>query len=126
METSGPRLHCLQVQAATVRLVDNMSAARAARGLKPRGVRACVVGFPNVGKSAIINRLLGRRRADSAPKPGVTRNLRWLRLGGVLDLLDSPGRPGSLHASAPFSRKPSTQECLRPWTSSGLYLEAST
>jgi ribosome biogenesis GTPase A len=44
-----------------------------------------------VGKSALINRLLGRKVAPSAPRPGVTRQLRWLRLGGDVDLLDTPG-----------------------------------
>lgn len=69
----------------------NMNEKRAKRGLKPRPVRAVVVGFPNVGKSALINRLLGRRVADSAPRPGVTRQLQWMRIGGDLDLLDAPG-----------------------------------
>lgn len=64
---------------------------RKARGLQPRPARACVIGFPNVGKSALINRLLKRRACDSAPKPGVTRSLHWLRIGGNLDLLDAPG-----------------------------------
>lgn len=64
---------------------------RLARGLRPRPVRAVVIGFPNVGKSALINRLLGRRMVDSAPKPGVTRQLRWVRIGGDIDLLDAPG-----------------------------------
>ena len=68
-----------------------LNARRAARGLRPRPVRAVVIGFPNVGKSALINRLLGRRVADSAPKPGVTRSLRWARIGGDIDLLDAPG-----------------------------------
>lgn len=68
-----------------------INAKRSNRGLKPRPVRAVVIGFPNVGKSALINRLLNKRACESAPKPGVTRNLRWLRLGGDLDLLDAPG-----------------------------------
>ena len=76
------------------RVGNVLNAARAQRGLRPRAVRACVVGFPNVGKSALINRLLRRRLADSAPKPGVTRALRWMRLGGQLDLLDAPGKCG--------------------------------
>lgn len=70
---------------------ETMNEKRLARGLKPRPVRAVVIGFPNVGKSALINRLLGRRVADSAPRPGVTRSLRWMRIGGDLDLLDAPG-----------------------------------
>lgn len=72
-------------------LGEKINAKRSARGLRPRPVRAVVIGFPNVGKSALINRLLGRRVADSAPKPGVTRQLRWARIGGDVDLLDAPG-----------------------------------
>jgi ribosome biogenesis GTPase A len=72
-------------------LGERLNSRRAARGLRPRPVRAVVIGFPNVGKSALINRLLGRRVADSAPKPGVTRSLRWARIGGDIDLLDAPG-----------------------------------
>ncbi|CAI5956690.1 unnamed protein product [Closterium sp. NIES-64] len=61
------------------------------KGLRPRAVRAAVVGFPNVGKSAVINRLLNRRVVASAPRPGVTREVKWVRLGEGLDLLDAPG-----------------------------------
>lgn len=64
---------------------------RTKRGLQPRPVRACVIGFPNIGKSALINRLLARRVVASAPKPGVTRSLRWVRLDEGLELLDAPG-----------------------------------
>ncbi|CAD7700859.1 unnamed protein product [Ostreobium quekettii] len=68
------------------------------RGLNPRAVRACVIGFPNIGKSALINRLVKRRVVDSAPRPGVTRVLRWVRMGGNIDMLDSPGViPMSFH-----------------------------
>lgn len=51
-----------------------------------------------MGKSALINRLLGRKVAPSAPRPGVTRQLRWLRLGGNVDLLDTPGACSRWHA----------------------------
>lgn len=61
------------------------------RGMQPRPVRAVVLGFPNVGKSALINRLLQRRVVESARRPGVTRQLRWVRLSQHLDLLDAPG-----------------------------------
>ncbi|CAL5230055.1 g13506 [Coccomyxa viridis] len=80
-----------QVKKAAMEASAEINARRKNRGLKPRPVRAVVIGFPNVGKSALINRLLNRRVCDSAPKPGVTRNLKWLRLGGDLDLLDAPG-----------------------------------
>lgn len=68
-----------------------INAKREARGLKPRPVRACVIGFPNIGKSALINRLLNRKVVDSAPRVGVTRVLKWVRMGAALDLLDAPG-----------------------------------
>ncbi|WP_299484899.1 ribosome biogenesis GTPase YlqF [Acaryochloris sp. IP29b_bin.137] len=61
------------------------------RGMRPRPVRAVVLGFPNVGKSALINRLLKRRMVESARRPGVTRQLRWVRVSQDLDLLDTPG-----------------------------------
>ncbi|PZD73533.1 Ribosome biogenesis GTPase A [Acaryochloris thomasi RCC1774] len=64
---------------------------RQKRGMRPRAVRAVVVGFPNVGKSALINRLLKRRVVPSAPRPGVTRQLRWIRLSDQLEILDTPG-----------------------------------
>lgn len=80
-----------KVVQSAVSVSESMNGKRLRRGLRPRPVRAVVVGFPNVGKSALINRLLGRRVADSAPRPGVTRNLNWMRIGGDLDLLDAPG-----------------------------------
>ncbi|WP_448564100.1 ribosome biogenesis GTPase YlqF [Trichothermofontia sp.] len=64
---------------------------RQQRGMLPRPVRAVVIGFPNVGKSALINRLLKRRVVESARRPGVTRQLRWVRVSDQIELLDAPG-----------------------------------
>ena len=64
---------------------------RKERGMLPRPIRAVVIGFPNVGKSALINRLLGRRIVQSAARAGVTRSLRWVRICKELELLDAPG-----------------------------------
>lgn len=68
-----------------------MNQRRRDRGMLPRPVRAVVIGFPNVGKSALINRLLNRRVVESARRPGVTRQLRWVRISEELELLDAPG-----------------------------------
>lgn len=64
---------------------------RKSRGMLPRPVRAVVIGFPNVGKSALINRLLNRKVVESAARAGVTRQLRWVRISEQLELLDAPG-----------------------------------
>ncbi len=49
-----------------------------------------VVGYPNVGKSAIINALAHRRRTEVADKPGTTRGIQWVKAGS-LRILDTPG-----------------------------------
>ncbi|XP_031100061.1 DAR GTPase 3, chloroplastic [Ipomoea triloba] len=72
-------------------LAGSVNIKRKAKGLLPRPVRAGIVGYPNVGKSSLINRLLKRRMCPAAPRPGVTRELKWVRFGKDLELLDSPG-----------------------------------
>ena len=80
-----------QVQQAAIRAGDQLNERRRNRGMRPRPVRALTLGFPNVGKSALINRLVRQKVVDSARRAGVTRTLRWVRLGQSLDLLDAPG-----------------------------------
>ena len=64
---------------------------RISRGMKIRPIRALTLGFPNVGKSALINRIANKKVVESARKAGVTRSLRWIRLDNGIDLLDAPG-----------------------------------
>lgn len=61
------------------------------RGIKPRAMRAMICGIPNVGKSTLINRIVGKNKAKTADKPGVTRSLTWIHTDEALDLLDTPG-----------------------------------
>ncbi len=68
-----------------------MNLRRKQRGMQPRPVRAVVIGLPNVGKSALINRLVGRKAVASARRAGVTRQLQWVRISKEIELLDAPG-----------------------------------
>ncbi|MFV0559723.1 MAG: ribosome biogenesis GTPase YlqF [Enterococcus sp.] len=63
----------------------------ASRGLKPRAIKAMVLGIPNVGKSTLLNRLAGKKIAQTGNRPGVTKGQQWLRFGKELELLDTPG-----------------------------------
>ncbi|AOF48976.1 ribosome biogenesis GTPase YlqF [Tetragenococcus halophilus] len=61
------------------------------KGLKPRAIRAMVIGIPNVGKSTLLNRLAGKKMAQTGNKPGVTKGQQWIRYKKDLELLDTPG-----------------------------------
>ncbi len=80
-----------QLLNAAIQTGFELNTRRAKRGMKSRAVRALTLGYPNVGKSALINRLLQKKVVDSARKAGVTRSLQWVRIGKAIDLLDAPG-----------------------------------
>ncbi len=61
------------------------------KGMKERPIRAMVVGIPNVGKSTLINQLVGKKTAFVGDKPGVTKSQQWIKIHKDLDLLDTPG-----------------------------------
>ncbi len=56
-----------------------------------KDTRCMIVGIPNVGKSTLINTLLKRKRAETGPRPGVTKNQQWVKLANDIELLDTPG-----------------------------------
>ncbi len=61
------------------------------RGMKPRALRALIVGIPNVGKSTLINRLVNKRATKVGDTPGITRHLQMIRINKDFELLDTPG-----------------------------------
>lgn len=62
-----------------------------AKGLQKRAIRAMCVGVPNVGKSTLLNHLVGKNVASTGNRPGVTTGQQWLRSSADLELLDTPG-----------------------------------
>jgi len=94
----GEGIHALQ--RAIFKAGAHVQERRERRGLKERALRVGIIGYPNVGKSALINRILGKRRAKTENTPGVTRSLQWIRVRSEdinaskkkeFELLDSPG-----------------------------------
>lgn len=61
------------------------------KGVRNRPVRVMIVGIPNVGKSTLINRLVGKNKVMAADRPGVTRGQQWVTIAKGLELLDTPG-----------------------------------
>jgi len=75
----------------TNKLARDVNEKRKQKGLKPRRVRILILGIPNVGKSTLINKLVGKKATNVGNKPGVTKQLEWIRINETLELLDTPG-----------------------------------
>ena len=63
----------------------------AERGMEGRALRAMIVGIPNVGKSSLVNRLGGGKKARVEDRPGVTLTKQWVTTSVGIELLDMPG-----------------------------------
>ena len=61
------------------------------KGLLQKEIRVLVVGIPNVGKSTLINKMAGKKACNVENKPGVTKNLSWIKTKSNILLLDTPG-----------------------------------
>jgi len=72
-------------------IAKSLNEKRKLKGLKERKVRVLILGIPNVGKSTLINRLVGRKATNVGNKPGITKQLEWIRINENMELLDTPG-----------------------------------
>ena len=72
-------------------LLPEKAARYREKGMAGRHFRAMIVGIPNVGKSSLINRLCGAKKAKVENRPGVTLSKQWIGTNIGLDLMDMPG-----------------------------------
>lgn len=76
---------------AAYKLMADKISKQVEKGRTGAGIKAMIVGIPNVGKSTFINKAAKKQTAEVGNKPGVTRKNQWVRLSENINLLDTPG-----------------------------------
>ena len=79
-----------QILTAIKKLCGEKMDKFAAKGVKTT-IKAMVLGVPNTGKSTLINNLIGKGKAITGNKAGVTRGKQWFRVNEYVEVLDTPG-----------------------------------
>lgn len=80
-----------KIKDATREIMKLINEKRKLKGMIPKKTRVLIIGIPNVGKSTLINRLVGKKATNTGNKPGITKNLEWIRIDNDLELMDTPG-----------------------------------
>ena len=75
----------------TKEVLKDKDLKREEKGLEKRKYRVLIMGVPNVGKSTLLNRLVGRKATNVGNMPGVTKEVSWIRIDDDLELMDTPG-----------------------------------
>ena len=83
--------NCNEIINETNKIMKDINFERVNKGMNERAARVLIVGVPNVGKSTLINRLVGKKSAGVGNTPGFTKSLSWIRVNKDIELLDSPG-----------------------------------
>lgn len=76
---------------AAMELMKEKRERQIRKGMNPRAIRCMVCGIPNVGKSTLINRIAAKKALETGNRPGVTKNVRWVKVNRDIELLDTPG-----------------------------------
>ena len=74
----------------TEEVMEPINKKRLEKGLLKKKTRVLIVGIPNVGKSTLLNRLVGKNAQAVGNKPGITKQLNWIRINSDIELLDTP------------------------------------
>ena len=82
---------CDQLINQTNIIMSEINKNRMQKGMKERAARVLIIGAPNVGKSTLINKLVGKKAAGVGNIPGFTKSLSWIRVNKNIELLDTPG-----------------------------------
>ena len=99
-ESLGYKVLCLNLEkngnlssliSLTDTIMEEENKKRELKGLQKKKVKALVVGIPNVGKSTLINRLVGKKVVNVGNMPGITKNISWIRVNNNIELMDTPG-----------------------------------
>lgn len=97
-ETKGYKVICIDLNTNTNKIIETTKELmqekqenREKKGMLSKKIRVLIVGIPNVGKSTLINRLVGKKAVTVGNKPGITKSLDWIRINDDLELLDTPG-----------------------------------
>ena len=80
-----------QIAVELKKLCEKKIARYEEKGMNGRAIKAMVVGIPNVGKSSLINKLSGEKKAKVENRPGVTLDKQWVTTNIGILLLDMPG-----------------------------------
>lgn len=80
-----------QLKNITNKMLEKTIQKQKEKGIVGKGVKALVVGIPNVGKSSFINKIAGKSSTKTGDRPGVTRGKQWITVSRDLQLLDTPG-----------------------------------